>query len=143
MFALYSCSPFAGLLTECATLQLAQSYQELLEYAPPTNPRAFQHHADHCFPTSEFANKDLKSVGNYTLGRLIGKGSFGKVYLATHKLTNGSKARWLFRILRDFLSDSVHHRSFSSQPTRMIRTLRARFTTIANSSTPTLPGCTR
>lgn len=41
---------------------------------------------------SEFSNKDLKSVGNYTLGRLIGKGSFGKVYLATHKLTNGSKA---------------------------------------------------
>lgn len=42
---------------------------------------------------SEFSNKDLKSVGNYTLGRLIGKGSFGKVYLATHKLTNGSKVR--------------------------------------------------
>lgn len=42
---------------------------------------------------SEFASKDLSSVGNYTLGRLIGKGSFGKVYLATHKLTNGSKAR--------------------------------------------------
>lgn len=40
---------------------------------------------------SEFSNKDLKSVGNYTLGRLIGKGSFGKVYLANHKLTNGSK----------------------------------------------------
>ncbi|KAK3303095.1 uncharacterized protein B0T15DRAFT_402499 [Chaetomium strumarium] len=50
--------------------KLAQSYQELLD---------------------EFSNKDLKSVGNYTLGRLIGKGSFGKVYLATHKLTNGSK----------------------------------------------------
>jgi serine/threonine protein kinase len=33
-------------------------------------------------------------VGNYTLGRLIGKGSFGKVYLASHKLTNGSKVRW-------------------------------------------------
>lgn len=30
-------------------------------------------------------------MGNYTLGRLIGKGSFGKVYLASHKLTNGSK----------------------------------------------------
>ena len=42
---------------------------------------------------SEFSSKDLKSVGNYTLGRLIGKGSFGKVYLATHKLTNGSKVR--------------------------------------------------
>lgn len=30
-------------------------------------------------------------MGNYSLGRLIGKGSFGKVYLASHKLTNGSK----------------------------------------------------
>lgn len=30
-------------------------------------------------------------MGNYSIGRLIGKGSFGKVYLATHKLTNGSK----------------------------------------------------
>lgn len=44
-------------------------------------------------PYSEFASKDLSSVGNYTLGRLIGKGSFGKVYLAIHKLTNGSKVR--------------------------------------------------
>jgi serine/threonine protein kinase len=35
----------------------------------------------------------LKTVGSYALGRLIGKGSFGKVYLATHKLTNGSKVR--------------------------------------------------
>jgi serine/threonine protein kinase len=42
-------------------------------------------------PRSDFANKDLKSVGNYTLGRLIGKGSFGKVYLAHHKLINNSK----------------------------------------------------
>ncbi|KAG7059446.1 hypothetical protein JMJ77_0006809 [Colletotrichum scovillei] len=50
--------------------KLARSYQELLD---------------------EFSNKDLSSVGNYTLGRLIGKGSFGKVYLASHKLTNGSK----------------------------------------------------
>ncbi|KAM0280559.1 hypothetical protein ACHAQH_004004 [Verticillium albo-atrum] len=50
--------------------KLANSYQELLD---------------------EFANKDLKSVGNYTLGRLIGKGSFGKVYLASHKLINNSK----------------------------------------------------
>ncbi|KAL5608538.1 hypothetical protein FOBRF1_009035 [Fusarium oxysporum] len=50
--------------------KLARSYQELLD---------------------EFASQDLKSVGNYALGRLIGKGSFGKVYLASHKLTNGSK----------------------------------------------------
>ncbi|KAK8224832.1 kinase-like domain-containing protein [Phyllosticta capitalensis] len=39
----------------------------------------------------EFSSKDLRTVGNYQLGRLIGKGSFGKVYLAYHKLTNGSK----------------------------------------------------
>ncbi|KAL4990543.1 hypothetical protein BDW68DRAFT_185684 [Aspergillus falconensis] len=38
-----------------------------------------------------FSSKDLRHVGNYTLGRLIGKGSFGKVYLASHKLTNHSK----------------------------------------------------
>ncbi|KAH7189660.1 uncharacterized protein B0J16DRAFT_383526 [Fusarium flagelliforme] len=50
--------------------KLARSYQELLD---------------------EFASHELKSVGNYALGRLIGKGSFGKVYLASHKLTNGSK----------------------------------------------------
>ena len=42
---------------------------------------------------SEFAATDLKTVGNYTLGNLIGKGSFGKVYLASHKLSNGSKVR--------------------------------------------------
>ncbi|KAJ9605160.1 hypothetical protein H2200_010550 [Cladophialophora chaetospira] len=39
----------------------------------------------------EFSSKDLKTVGNYSLGKLIGKGSFGKVYLARHNLTNGSK----------------------------------------------------
>ncbi|KAL4900582.1 hypothetical protein BDW74DRAFT_94335 [Aspergillus multicolor] len=50
--------------------KLAESYSELLK---------------------EFASKDLRHVGNYTLGRLIGKGSFGKVYLASHKLTNHSK----------------------------------------------------
>lgn len=52
--------------------KLVNSYQELL---------------------TEFSSKDLRSVGNYNVGRLIGKGSFGKVYLATHKLTNGSKVR--------------------------------------------------
>ncbi|KAL2019359.1 hypothetical protein VTK56DRAFT_9739 [Thermocarpiscus australiensis] len=73
--------------------KLAQSYQELLD---------------------EFSSKDLKSVGNYTLGRLIGKGSFGKVYLATHKLTNGSKV-----VLKSANKDDSnlareihHHRQF-------------------------------
>ncbi|KAK1783330.1 hypothetical protein QBC45DRAFT_366049 [Copromyces sp. CBS 386.78] len=73
--------------------QLASSYQELLD---------------------EFSSKDLRSVGNYTLGRLIGKGSFGKVYLATHKLTNGSKV-----VLKSANKDDTnlareihHHRQF-------------------------------
>ena len=40
-------------------------------------------------------------MGNYTIGRLIGKGSFGKVYLASHKLTNGSKVGLYWGRLRD------------------------------------------
>ncbi|KAK3700009.1 hypothetical protein LTR37_016169 [Vermiconidia calcicola] len=62
----------------------------------------------------EFGSLDLQSVGNYTLGRLIGKGSFGKVYLATHKLTNGSKV-----VLKSAKKDDAnlareihHHRQF-------------------------------
>ncbi|KAJ2969040.1 hypothetical protein NUW58_g10084 [Xylaria curta] len=73
--------------------KLATSYQELL---------------------NEFANRDLKNVGNYSLGKLIGKGSFGKVYLAHHKLTNGSKV-----VLKSANKDDSnlareihHHRQF-------------------------------
>ncbi|KAK8113769.1 uncharacterized protein PG998_001739 [Apiospora kogelbergensis] len=73
--------------------KLANSYQELLD---------------------EFSNLDLKNVGNYGLGKLIGKGSFGKVYLATHKLTNGSKV-----VLKSAKKDDSnlareihHHRQF-------------------------------
>ncbi|KAI1173648.1 kinase-like protein [Nemania sp. FL0916] len=73
--------------------KLASSYQELLD---------------------EFSNKDLKNVGNYSLGRLIGKGSFGKVYLAHHKLTNGSRV-----VLKSANKDDSnlareihHHRQF-------------------------------
>ncbi|KAK0325959.1 hypothetical protein LTR82_002704 [Friedmanniomyces endolithicus] len=62
----------------------------------------------------EFASPDLQSVGNYTLGRLIGKGSFGKVYLASHKLTNGAKV-----VLKSAKKDDAnlareihHHRQF-------------------------------
>jgi serine/threonine protein kinase len=65
--------------------KLARSYQELLD---------------------EFASHDLKSVGNYALGRLIGKGSFGKVYLASHKLTNGSKVR-IISVLSQHLGQSL------------------------------------
>lgn len=50
-------------------------------------------HSDLTHRIREFSSKELRTVGNYALGRLIGKGSFGKVYLATHRLTNGSKVR--------------------------------------------------
>ncbi|KAH8675261.1 kinase-like domain-containing protein [Xylariales sp. PMI_506] len=73
--------------------KLATSYQELLD---------------------EFSNTELKNVGNYGLGRMIGKGSFGKVYLAHHKLTNGSKV-----VLKSAKKDDSnlareihHHRQF-------------------------------
>lgn len=51
---------------------------------------------------SNFSSKDLKNVGNYALGKLIGKGSFGKVYLAHHKLTNGSKVRRYVLLFSNF-----------------------------------------
>lgn len=73
--------------------KLANSYNELLQ---------------------EFSAKDLRRVGNYTLDRLIGKGSFGKVYLARHNLTNGSKV-----VLKSSKKDDSnlareihHHRQF-------------------------------
>ncbi|EEY16364.1 protein kinase domain-containing protein [Verticillium alfalfae VaMs.102] len=78
--------------------KLANSYQELLD---------------------EFANKDLKSVGNYTLGRLIGKGSFGKVYLASHKLINNSKVVLKSANKTDSnLAREIHHHRRKSMPAK-------------------------
>lgn len=63
---------------------------------------------------SEFSSNELKSVGNYALGRLIGKGSFGKVYLATHKLTNGSKVvlKSANKTDQNLAREIHHHRQF-------------------------------
>ncbi|KAG5288467.1 protein kinase [Histoplasma capsulatum G186AR] len=62
----------------------------------------------------EFSSKDLRNVGNYSLGKLIGKGSFGKVYLATHKLTNGSKVvlKSSSREDANLAREIHHHRQF-------------------------------
>ncbi|KAJ5748092.1 uncharacterized protein N7511_009788 [Penicillium nucicola] len=83
----------AGVQSQKQKEKLASSYNELLE---------------------EFSSKDLRSVGNYTLGRLIGKGSFGKVYLASHKLTNGSKVVLKSSSKEDtnLVREIHHHRQF-------------------------------
>ncbi|CEJ54500.1 Putative Protein kinase domain protein [Penicillium brasilianum] len=79
----------AGVQSQKQKEKLANSYNELLE---------------------EFSSKDLRSVGNYTIGRLIGKGSFGKVYLASHKLTNGSKVVLKSSSKEDTnLAREIHH----------------------------------
>ncbi|CRG87963.1 hypothetical protein PISL3812_04985 [Talaromyces islandicus] len=69
--------------------KLASSYNELLQ---------------------EFSAPELRNVGNYALGRLVGKGSFGKVYLATHKLTNNSKVVLKSSNKQDSnLAREIHH----------------------------------
>ncbi|KAK7205163.1 serine/threonine protein kinase [Myxozyma melibiosi] len=54
-------------------------------------------------------DQDLKNVGNYRISRMIGKGSFGKVYLATHKLT-GTKVVLKSAEKSDLnLAREIHH----------------------------------
>ncbi|CAD6951672.1 unnamed protein product [Tilletia controversa] len=50
-----------------------------------SSPRALSKSAATCPPPPSSA---LKTVGNYNLGRPIAEGTFGKVSLATHRLTN-------------------------------------------------------
>ncbi|KAK9463819.1 uncharacterized protein V1516DRAFT_668794 [Lipomyces oligophaga] len=55
------------------------------------------------------SDKELRNVGNYRISRMIGKGSFGKVYLATHKLT-GAKVVLKSADKSDLnLAREIHH----------------------------------
>lgn len=65
-------------------------------------------------PSREFSSPDLKHVGNYTLGRIIGTGSFGRVYLARHSLLPNTKVV-LKAACRDdpnLAREIHHHRQF-------------------------------
>lgn len=62
----------------------------------------------------QFSSKDLNRVGNYTIGKLVGKGSFGKVYLARHDLSNGTKVVLKASSKEDpnLAREIHHHRQF-------------------------------
>lgn len=40
-----------------------------------------------------FTALSVETVGNYTLGKVVGKGSYGKAYQATHKFVGGKVCR--------------------------------------------------
>lgn len=61
----------------------------------------------------QFHATDLKSIGNYNVARLIGQGSFGKVYLATHKFTNTKVVlKSSSKTAPNLVREIHHHRQF-------------------------------
>lgn len=58
----------------------------------------------------ELASTKLKAVGNYTLGRTIGEGTFGKVRMATHRLTGTKVAiKQVPKAHSASLTREIHH----------------------------------
>ncbi|ODN81930.1 hypothetical protein L202_02273 [Cryptococcus amylolentus CBS 6039] len=58
----------------------------------------------------ELGSENLKVVGGYTLGRVIGEGSYGSVHIATHRLTGHRTA--IKKIPKSFtphLTREIHH----------------------------------
>ncbi|KAG8901184.1 hypothetical protein FRB99_005493 [Tulasnella sp. 403] len=69
--------------------QLANAYQEL---------------------GKELASERIKVVGNYTLGKVIGEGAYGKVRIGTHRLTSTRVAiKQIPKALSASLTREIHH----------------------------------
>ncbi|CAJ0768143.1 9125_t:CDS:10, partial [Entrophospora sp. SA101] len=76
--------------------KLAADYQELLK---------------------ELSTSNLKSVGNYSLETTLGEGSFGKVKLATHKLTGQKVAiKIIPKIHAENLTREIYHHRYLHHP---------------------------
>lgn len=63
-----------------------------------------------------FSSSHLESVGNYSLSRMVGKGSFGKVYLATHTITGRKVVLKSTRKDDANLAREIHHHRQMTHP---------------------------
>ncbi|KDQ21012.1 hypothetical protein BOTBODRAFT_80524, partial [Botryobasidium botryosum FD-172 SS1] len=58
----------------------------------------------------ELASEKIRVVGNYTLGKVIGEGTYGKVRLGTHRLTSTRVAiKQIPKALSAQLTREIHH----------------------------------
>ncbi|PKC59222.1 Pkinase-domain-containing protein [Rhizophagus irregularis] len=76
--------------------KLAADYQELLK---------------------ELSTKNIRSVGNYALEDTLGEGTYGKVKLATHKLTGQKVAiKIIPKLHAENLTREIHHHRYLHHP---------------------------
>ncbi|KIO19784.1 hypothetical protein M407DRAFT_40399, partial [Tulasnella calospora MUT 4182] len=58
----------------------------------------------------ELASEKIKVVGNYTLGKVIGEGAYGKVRIGTHRLTSTRVAvKQIPKAMSASLTREIHH----------------------------------
>ncbi|CAG8666938.1 1566_t:CDS:10 [Funneliformis caledonium] len=93
----YGKSHTAGYATRNQKAKLAADYQELLKELSTTT--------------------NIQSVGNYVLEKTLGEGSYGKVKLATHKLTGRKVAiKIIPKIHAENLTREIHHHRYLHHP---------------------------
>ncbi|KDQ23278.1 hypothetical protein PLEOSDRAFT_1094786 [Pleurotus ostreatus PC15] len=58
----------------------------------------------------ELSSNKIRVVGNYTLGKVIGEGAYGKVRLGTHRLTSTRVAiKQIPKAMSSYLTREIHH----------------------------------